>query len=93
MPSLANEVVGNISLHYVCYRLSKRGWNVMPISRNAWGIDVLIYSQYAWRSHTVQVKALSKAAPVPLGTNLDRLFGDFFVICRNVVTGTDLGPG
>lgn len=84
--SLANQVVGNIGLYYVCYRLSKRGWNVMPTSRNARGIDVLIYSQDASRTHTVQVKALSKTAPVPLGTNLDRLFGDFFVICRNAIT-------
>lgn len=83
--SLANQVVGNIGLFYVCYRLSRRGWNVMPTSRNARGIDVLIYSQNALRTHTVQVKALSKASPVPLGSHLDRLFGDFFVICRNAV--------
>jgi len=30
------------------------------------------------------VKSLSGKNPVPLGTNLDGLFGDFFVICRNV---------
>jgi hypothetical protein len=56
----------------------------MPTARNARGIDVLIYSQDATRTHTVQVKALSKRSPVPLGTKLEGLFGDFFVICRNL---------
>lgn len=84
--SLANQVVGNVGLFYVCYRLSRRGWNVMPTARNARGIDIVIYSQNASRTHTVQVKTLSKRAPVPLSGNLDRLFGDFFVICRNAVT-------
>jgi hypothetical protein len=58
----------------------------MPTARNARGIDVLVYSQDASRTHTVQVKTLSKRAPVPLGTHLDRLFGDFFVICSKVAT-------
>ena len=83
--SLAHQVVGNIGLYYVCYHLSRRGWNVMPTSRNAKGIDLLIYSQDASRKWTVQVKALSKASPVPLGRSLDHLFGDFFVICRDAV--------
>jgi hypothetical protein len=44
-----NQVVGNIGLHYVCFRLAKVGWNVMPTARNARGIDILIYSQDARR--------------------------------------------
>jgi hypothetical protein len=56
----------------------------MPTARNARGIDVLVYSQDAKRTRTIQVKTLSKRAPVPLGANLDGLIGDFFVICRNV---------
>ena len=86
--SLAHQVVGNIGLYYVCYCLSRRGWNVMPTSRNAKGIDLLIYSQDASRTRTVQVKALSKASPVPLGRSLDHLFGDFFIICRDAVRET-----
>jgi hypothetical protein len=84
-PVLANQVIGNVGLYYVCYRLSLRGWNVMPTSRNAKGIDVLIYSQDALRTRTIQVKALSKPNPVPLGSSLANLFGDFFIICRNAV--------
>jgi hypothetical protein len=79
-----NQVVGNVGLFYVCYRLSRLGWNVMPTARNAKGIDVLIYSQDAKRKLTVQVKALSQSNPVPLGNKLDGLFGDYFIVCRNV---------
>ncbi len=30
-----NQVVGNVGLFYVCYKLSRLGWNVMPTARNA----------------------------------------------------------
>ena len=82
----ANQVVGNVGLYYVCYRLSRLGWNVMPTARNAKGIDVLIYSQDAKRTRSVQVKALSKKVPVPLGAHTDGLIGDFFVVCCNVAS-------
>jgi hypothetical protein len=83
--SLMTQIVGNVGLFYVCYRLSMLGWDVMPTARNARGIDIVMYSQDASRTHTIQVKTLSKRHPVPLSGTLDRLLGDFFVICRNVV--------
>ena len=87
-PRTNNQVVGNIGLFYVCYRLSRLGWNVMPTARNAKGIDIVIFSQDAVTTHTVQVKALSQRSPVPLGGNLEGIFGDFFIICRNVASDT-----
>jgi len=39
------QVVGNAGLFYVSYELSKRGWNVLPTSRNTRGIDIIIFSQ------------------------------------------------
>lgn len=82
--SLDNQTVGNVGLYYVCYRLSRYGWNVMPTARNAKGIDIVAYSQDGVRKLTIQVKALSKRSPVPLGGKLDHLFADFVVICRYV---------
>src|SRR6478672_10702373 len=79
-----NQIVGNVGLYFVCYQLSRRGWNVMPTTRNARGIDILLYSQDAERKLSIQVKSLSKKNPVPLGTKLDGLLGDFFIICRDV---------
>lgn len=83
---LSNQVVGNVGLYYVCYRLSLAGWNVMPTARNARGIDIVLYSTTGKRFSTVQVKALSNPAPVPLGSHLDHLFADHFVICRRVAS-------
>src|SRR5688572_317518 len=52
-PIANQQTVGNIGLFYVCYRLSRMGWNVMPTARNAKGIDILIYSQDASQTRTV----------------------------------------
>jgi len=81
------QVVGNVGLYYVCYELSKRGWNAMPTARNAKGVDVVVYNQDATESHTIQVKALSKRSPVPLGGSLDHLIADYYIICRKVFEG------
>ncbi len=80
----SNQIVGNVGLYYVCYELSKKGWNVLPTSRNTKGVDIVIFSEKAYRKYTIQVKSLSQKTPVPLGNNLDNLFGDFLIICRNV---------
>jgi hypothetical protein len=81
---VSTQVVGNSGLYYVCYRLSRLGWNVMPTARNAKGIDVLMYNHNASSKLSIQVKALSKRAPVPLGTKLEHFFADWVVICRYV---------
>lgn len=80
----SNQVVGNVGLFYICYQLCKLGWNAMPTSRNARGIDILIYSQDGERKYTIQAKSLTKRSPVPLGKHLNNLMGDYFIICRNV---------
>lgn len=77
---LPTQVVGNAGLYYVCYRLSLRGWNAMPTARNARGIDILAYSADGKRKVSIQVKALSKRNPVPLGTHFNNLIADFVVV-------------
>lgn len=86
--SLDPQLIGNVGLYYCCYRLSLLGWNVMPTARNAKGVDIIAYSQDASRFVGVQVKALSKRSPVPLGTSLDKIMGDFWVILNRVATPT-----
>lgn len=80
------QLTGNVGLYYCCYRLSLLGWNVMPTARNARGVDIIAYSRDASRFVGVQVKALSKRNPVPLGTSLDKIMGDFWVIVNKVAT-------
>lgn len=81
-----SQIVGNIGLYYACYKLSALGWNVMSTSRNARGIDIICFSMDGARMVTVQVKSLSKKTTVPLGTSLDKLMGDFWIIVNSVVT-------
>jgi hypothetical protein len=73
-------------LYYCCYRLSLLGWNVTPTARNARGVDIIAYSRDASRFVGVQVKALSKRHPVPLGTSPNKIMGDFWVIVNRVAT-------
>lgn len=81
----SSQVTGNVGLYYVCYQLAKRGWNVMPTSRNAKGVDIIIYNSDASIRHTIQVKTLTNKIPVPLGTSLDSLkMNDYLIICTGV---------
>ncbi|MGB9601492.1 MAG: hypothetical protein ACPMAG_01730 [Limisphaerales bacterium] len=79
-----NQITGNAGLFYLCYVLSKKGWNCLPTTRNAKGIDLLIYSVDAKMKYALQVKSLSKSSPVPFGTN-PYLIADFLVVVRNVL--------
>ena len=74
------QIVGNVGLYFTCYHLSLLGWNVMPTARNARGIDIVAYSRDGKKYIGIQVKSLSKRAPVPLGKSLDKIMGDFWVI-------------
>ncbi|GIU78573.1 MAG: hypothetical protein KatS3mg005_1811 [Bryobacteraceae bacterium] len=92
------QLTGNVGLYYCCYRLSLLGWNVMPTARNARGVDIIAYNQDASRFIGVQVKSLSKRNPVPLGTSLDRIMGDFWIIVNELASVNPqawqrIGPG
>jgi len=81
----SSQVVGNIGLFWTCYHLSRLGWNCMPTSRNARGVDIIAYNSDCSRMISVQVKSLSKKSPVPLGNTLEKIMGDFWVIVNNIV--------
>ena len=87
-PKKDNQVTGNTGMYYICFILSKMGWNAMPTSRNAKGVDIIIYNQDCSKTFTIQVKTLSKKSPVPLGSKLDHLFADYVIVCNNVSTET-----
>ena len=74
------QIVGNIGMFYACYQLSLLGWNVMPTSRNAKGIDIIAYSPDGGKYLGFQVKILSKPVHVPLGKEKEKIMGDFWII-------------
>ncbi len=80
-----NQLTGNIGLYWACYHLSRLGWNAMPTSRNAHGVDIIAYNRDCTRIITVQVKTLSKKSPVPLGKSLPHIMGDFWIIVNGAV--------
>lgn len=84
--ALNPQVTGNAGLYYCCYRLSLLGWNVMPTARNARGVDIIAYNEGGSRFLGIQVKALSKRYPVPLGTSIEKCLGDFWIIVNKVAT-------
>jgi hypothetical protein len=86
--TLNPQITGNVGLYYCCYKLSLLGWNVMPTARNARGVDIIAYNADASRFIGIQVKALSKRNPVPLGLSLDKCMGDFWVILTKVASDT-----
>lgn len=78
------QVVGNAGLFYVCYQLSRLGWNVLPTSRNARGVDILAYHPDKPKPVTIQVKALSERKAVGLGDSR-HLIADYLVVCVRAV--------
>jgi len=83
---IAPQIVGNAGLYYASHQLSLLGWNTIPTSRNAKGVDLICYNSDCSRMIAVQVKSLSKRNPVPLGKSLENIMGDFWVIVTNVRT-------
>jgi uncharacterized membrane protein len=83
--TLPRHLVGNAGVFYVCHRLSQMGWNAMPTTRNAKGPDIVIASEDAKRTRTIQVKSLSKRIPVALGVN-PNIVADWVVVCIRVRT-------
>ena len=52
----------------------------MPTARNARGIDIIAYSPDGKRFLGFQVKTLSKRNTIPVGSSLDKVMGDFWII-------------
>ena len=84
--TLNAQTVGNVGLYFACYHLSLLGWNVMPTARNARGVDVIAYNLRGTQFIGIQIKTLSKRNPVPLGTSLENLMGDYWIIINRAVS-------
>jgi len=78
------QVTGNAGLYFVCYNLSLCGWNVIPTSRNARGVDIIAYNSDCRQTISIQVKTLSRRNPVPLGRSVEGLMGNYWVIVTDI---------
>lgn len=83
--NMQNQMTGNAGLFHISWKLSRRGWNVMPTVRNARGAD--LYAAPCEDEDAVipiQSKALSKRVAVPLGKDLANLRSRWWVITLGV---------
>jgi hypothetical protein len=80
------NLIGNVGLYFVAYRLSLLGWNVMPTAHDARGIDLIAHNVKGDRKLSIQTKSLSKRDLVPLGNSLDEVTGDWWIIVTKVTT-------
>jgi len=78
------QLTANVGLFFIAYQLSKKGWNVMPTTRNAKGPDLIIYSQDGKTMRKIQVKSLSRWNHIMPGPKENFLMSDFVVICTGV---------
>lgn len=78
---MKHQLTGNAGLFHIAWELTRRGWNVMPTVRNARGAD--LFAAPADDEDGVipiQSKALSKSTDVPLGSSLDKLRSQWWII-------------
>jgi hypothetical protein len=78
------QITGNVGLFYVAYKLSRMGWNVLPTSRNAKGIDLLIYGKHGEIFHTIQAKSYTRKEAVGPFKEIPDAIADFYVVVCNV---------
>lgn len=60
----------------------------MPTARNARGIDIVAYAEDGRRMLGLQVKSLSRKSPVPLGSTLEKVAGDYWLIVVGLLGGS-----
>ncbi len=78
------QVTGNVGMYFVCYHLSRLGLNVLPTSRNAKGADIIAYTENQKHFYTIQVKAMTKLANIKLGSSLDSIECDWWIVVVDV---------
>ncbi|SIM79516.1 hypothetical protein [Cuniculiplasma divulgatum] len=80
------QITGNIGLYYICYKLSRMGWNVLPTSRNAKGIDIIAYGKQGEKMLMIQTKGYTKKAAVGPFKDVSEIIADFYIVSWNVYT-------
>jgi hypothetical protein len=83
----SKQVIDNAALYYVSYCLSRLGWQVTPTLRNAQGVDLLAYLVAAPDVKiTVQTKGFSDETAARIGTSLDTISADFWIVVTKLAS-------
>lgn len=71
---------------YCREQLASLGWNVTDAADNESGIDFIARSKDGSRFVKIKVKTLSKHDAVGIGSSLDKVVGDFWVVVTEIAT-------
>lgn len=72
---------------YCREQLMSLGWDVTELARNnKQGVDFIVHSKDGSHSVGIKVRTLSKHAAVGIGSSLDRVAGNFWVIVTEIAT-------
>ena len=72
--------------NYCREQLTSLGWNVTDAADNETGIDFIARSKDGSRFVKIKVKTLSKHNAVGIGSSLDKVVGDFWVVVTEIAT-------
>ena len=72
--------------NYCREQLASLGWNVTDAADNETGIDFIARSKDGSRFVKIKVKTLSKHNAVGIGSSLDKVVGDFWVVVTEIAT-------
>ena len=78
------QVTGNVGLFFTCYKLSRMGWNVLPTSRNARGIDIIAYGKHGEKFLTIQTKGYTKKSAIGPFKAITDVIADFYIVACDV---------
>jgi len=83
------QMVHTSGVYYVCYELSKRGWNVVSVSPKDKGVDVVIRGKNGKES-TIQVRSISEKNAAGFNDTLDNIIADFTFVVNNVLESPNI---
>ena len=83
-----NQITGKLGLYHVCYKLSKLGWEVIPISENTTANRIRCNNEDSSKTISIQVRSRRTQDYAISISNPNKIFGDFWIIALN--TSLDL---
>lgn len=85
--SLDKKDVREKGLNYCREQLMSLGWDVTELARNnKQGVDFIVHSKDGSHSVGIKVRTLSKHDAVGIGSSLNKVVGDFWVVVTEIAT-------
>lgn len=80
---------GNVGLFYICYKLARRGWNVLPTIKNARAVDIIAYNELGDKTISIQAKGYTNTESVGSFSDKEKIIADYYVVANHVYENPD----